>query len=234
MAYVTIKTEGGAIRGYLAEPISSERAPGVVVVHEALGLTDDIEGYCQRFAAEGYLALAPDLFSRGSMLRCLVDTFRTLSRGVGQAFADIEAARQHLIQHPLCTGRVGVIGFCMGGGFALLMAPRDSFEVAAVNYGRVPEDAESPLQGSCPIVGSYGEKDPLQGGYADRLERAVAELGIPHDVKEYPEAGHSFMNRHRGALRLIGRVIGTGYHAPSADDAWRRITEMFGEYLHPN
>ncbi len=232
MSDTTIQTDMAKIRGFLCEPSGSDPAPGVLVLHEALGLTDDIRAYCQRFADEGYLALAPDLFSHGRKFRCLVETFRALNRREGQAFRDIEAARQSLAEHPRCSGRVGVIGFCMGGGFALLMAPRGLFEVAAANYGRVPEDAERLLQGACPIVGSYGGRDRPLRHHADRLERALSSLDVPHDIKEYPDAGHSFMNRHGGVLRLIGRVAGMGYHAPSAEDAWRRVLAMFREHLY--
>jgi carboxymethylenebutenolidase len=233
MGYVTIQTDSGKIQAFLGEPADSDQVPGVVVVHEALGLTDDIKAYCNRFAEEGYLALAPNLFSRGSKFRCLIETFRSLNRGEGRAFDDIEAARRHLVEHPRCTGRVGVIGFCMGGGFALLMAPRDVFNVAAVKYGRLPEDAEQILPGSCPIVASYGDQDFTIRGGAERLERVLTALDVPHDVKEYSGASHSFMNRHTGGMHLLGRVTGFGYHQSSAEDAWRRVLTMFSEYLAP-
>jgi carboxymethylenebutenolidase len=231
MADITIPVGSESIHGYLVEPLGEGPVPGVILIHEALGLTSDIEGYCHRFAGQGYLALAPDLFSRGGFFRCLLQTFRDLDRREGQAFRDVAAARQLLARHPRCTGRVGVIGFCMGGGFALLMAPGSSFDAAAVNYGRVPADAESLLAGSCPIVGNYGGQDPNLEEHAARLERALSRLDVPHDVKEYPEAGHSFMNRQHGALRLLARVPGFGYHASSAEDAWQRVFDLFDTYL---
>jgi carboxymethylenebutenolidase len=233
MGDVIIQTDAGTLNAYLREPLGANAVPGVVVIHEALGLTDDIRRYCQRFADEGYLALAPDLFSRSLKWRCLIQTFRALSRGAGQAFRDVELARGYLAEHPRCTGHVGVIGFCMGGGFALLMAPTGLFEAAAVKYGRVPEDAEKILQGACPIVGSYGGRDFTESGHAERLEHALTSLGVPHDVKVYPEASHSFMNEYQGVMRLLGRVTGFGYHAPSTEDAWQRVLATFRKYLHP-
>jgi carboxymethylenebutenolidase len=228
---VDIQTDLGIIDGYLCEPTGTDTAPGVVVLHEAFGLNDDIRAHCRRFAEEGYFALAPNLYARGARWRCMIDTFRALSQREGQAFQDIEAARRFVAEQPRCTGKVGVIGFCMGGGFALLMAPRDLFQAASVNYGRVPEDVENILAGSCPIVGSYGARDRNLRGHAERLERALTSLGVPHDVKEYPEASHSFMNRWGGALELLGRVVGFGYNAPSADDAWGRVLDLFDQHL---
>jgi carboxymethylenebutenolidase len=231
MGDVKIHTDGGALRAFLSEPEGTNLAPGVIVLHEILGLNDDIRGYCRRFSAEGYLALAPDLFSSGARWRCLLSTFRALGQGDGQAFRDIQASRDFLADLPRCTGAVGIIGFCMGGGFALLMAPSGGFAVTASSYGRVPDDPHSLLAGACPVVGSYGARDWTERGHAGRLERALTDLGVPHDVREYPEASHSFMNEHHGAWRLFGRITGFGYHGPSAEDAWQRVLAAFGKYL---
>ena len=161
----------------------------------------------------------------------MLQVFRSLSQGEGQAFQDIETARQFLAKHPRCSGTVGVIGFCLGGGFALLLAPRGLFDAAAVNYGRVPQDALNLLSGSCPLVGSYGGRDRQLRGHARRLDQALTALDIPHDVTEYPDANHSFMNQHTGLWQALGRISGIGYHAASADDSWRRILAWFERYL---
>ena len=87
----------------------------------------------------------------------------------------------------------------MGGGFALLMAPR-GFAASSANYGLLPKDPERALRGACPIVASYGGKDRCCKGAAGKLERALEHVGVEHDVKEYPEANHSFLNRHDGRV----------------------------------
>ena len=98
--------------------------------------------------------------------------------------------------------------------------------------GRFPKDAESFLSGACPIVGSFGAKDRTLRGAADRLERALTANDVAHDVTEYPDAGHSFLNDHDSALfAVMGKVIGGGYHEPSAHDARRRIVSFFDEHL---
>src|ERR1700733_12608766 len=114
------------LRGYVARPAGTGPWPGVVMIHEIFGLDDVMRGHADRLAGFGYLTLAVDLFSAGSNPRCLVTTMTTLIRGHGRAFADIGAARDYLAASPDCTGKVGVIGFCLGGGFALLHASHGS------------------------------------------------------------------------------------------------------------
>jgi carboxymethylenebutenolidase len=231
---VEIPTTVGTLVAYLAEPAGADRVPGVIVVHEAFGLNDDIRAQAERLARAGYLALAPDLYSRGGAKRCLVATMLALNRGHGRAFEDIDRAHGWLVAHQRCTGRVGIIGFCMGGGFALACAPRGRFAAAAPNYGIVARRAETALAGACPIVGSYGGRDWMLRGHARRLRSALDRLGVPHDVKEYPEAAHSFMNHHTGTLATtLDRISRIAYVPAAADDAWARILDFFGRHLGP-
>lgn len=227
-----ITLPGGLAAHLAVPPVGDGPWPGVVVLHEAFGLNDDIRQQADRLAAAGYVALAPDLFSGGGgRVRCLQATFRALMKGAGRAFEDIEAARRALAAREECTGRVGVIGFCMGGGFALAVAGR-GFDAAAPNYAHLPTDVDAALAGACPVVASYGAKDRSLRGTAATLESALARAGVEHDVREYPEAGHSFLNRHGlGPAGALLRVAGIGYHEPSAEDAWGRILRFFEAHL---
>jgi carboxymethylenebutenolidase len=229
---VTYPASSSQLRAYLARPIGGGPWPGVVVIQDSLGLSDDIREQADRLAAAGYLALAPDLYS-GRGLRCVLATMAASRSGEGAAYEDIEAARRWLTDREDCTGRIGVIGFCMGGGFALLSAARSGFDAASVNYGEVPRDASTSLAGACPIVASYGARDRTLAGRAARLERALSELGIAHDVKEYPGAGHSFLNRINAGpiLGLVLTVTGFNHDHAAAEDAWRRILTFFDEHL---
>ncbi len=222
------------LRAYLAQPRGAGPWPGVVVIMDALGLSDDIRLQADRLAAAGYLAFAPDLYS-GRGIRCVAATVAASRSGKGEAYANIEAARHWLGAREDCTGRIGIIGFCMGGGFALLSAPRYDFAAASVNYGEVPKDAAARLAGCCPVVASFGKRDPELPGRARRLEEALTELGVEHDIKEYPGVGHAFMNRINvgPALNPLMRLVRMHYDHPSAEDSWRRILTFFDAHLAP-
>lgn len=234
MSSTQINTPTGPIPGYLAVPVPAVAGsgpwPGVVVIHDAFGLKDDIRAIADRFATAGYLALAPDLYSRGGMIRCIVSAMQDMRRASGRSFDDIDAARVALAERPDCTGKVGVAGFCMGGGFALIGASR-GFDASAPYYGQLPVDM-SVLDEACPVVASFGGKDRLLHGAAEKLETALTERAIPHDVKEYQTATHGFANRKSlGPLHVVTRVLGIRYDHEAAEDSWRRVLSFFAEHL---
>jgi carboxymethylenebutenolidase len=190
---------------------------------------DDIKRQADRFAKNGYLALAPDLYAWGRTARCLTATMRTLFTGQGRALDDVQGARTLLADRDDCTGRVGVIGFCMGGGLALLVSPQ-GFAAAAPNYGDIPRRPAEQLRGACPIVASYGYRDRRLRGSGQKLDKILTDLGVDHDVKEYPTAKHGFLFEHTGKTGWTEPLM-VQYDRDAADDAWQRIFTFFDKHL---
>ncbi|AKD99654.1 carboxymethylenebutenolidase [Rhodococcus erythropolis] len=220
------------LRAILETPTTPGPWPGVVMIHEAFGLEEVMQRQAKRLAAAGFLTLAVDLYSAGGAKRCLVPTMTSMLRGHGKAFTDIEVARSWLVESPDCTGKIGVIGFCMGGGFAMVSA--GDFDAASVNYGQLPRKLDEAVVDSCPIVGSFGGKDFSLRGAAAKLETALSNAGIENDVKEYPTAGHAFLNDAEAGpkvLRPLERILGIGPDPVAAQDAWKRIDSFFERHL---
>ncbi len=234
MERAAITVPSGRMKAVLASPRQEGRRPAIIVIHEVFGLNADMSAKAQRLADLGYVALAPDLYStRGPMPLCIVRTMTGLRGGDGPVFADLDAIREWLAARPeVDPARIGVIGFCMGGGIALLFAAKAEVGAAATFYGQVPKDAEA-LDMVCPVLGSFGGRDRVFRKGAARLERRLTQLGKPHDVKTYPDAGHSFMSEHEGLLAKVSSwgPMKVGYNAEAAEDSWRRIEAFFAEHL---
>jgi carboxymethylenebutenolidase len=226
----------GTLGVHVEVPEGAGPWPAVVVIHDAAGLTADTARQCQWLAGEGFLAAAPDLFDGGSMLGCMRDAIRDFTTWQGVVFDKVEVVRGALAARDDCTGRVGVLGFCMGGGFALSLAPGHGFQVSSANYGMLPKDAERFFRGSCPIIASYGGRDRSLRGAADRLRGALEATGVEHEVDEYPQAGHGFLNDHGPGevpflFQVMAPVARTAFHGPSAELARERIVTFLRRHL---
>jgi carboxymethylenebutenolidase len=215
---------GRVMDAYLARPAEDGRFPGVIVIHELYGLNDNIRDICQRFAREGYVALAVDLFSNAIRPLCMARIFYgiLISPLRNGTLGELQSAIAALQARPeVDARRVGAIGFCMGGAYALQLASvNGDLRVASAFYGNNPRPLEA-LARACPIVGSYPEND-ITTGDGRALDSALERFDVPHDVKIYPDAKHSFFND-----------LGPNYNAHAAADSWARTLAFFTQYLQP-
>jgi len=224
-------TSDGTMPAVLTLPDGAQGpVPGLLMIYEIFGMSDEMRRVARDLAAEGYAVLIPDLFARGRVRAlCVAATMRTMVTGSGAAMDDLEAARRWLADRPEVDGtRLGTIGFCMGGSFALLLARTGLYKVSAPFYGRPPD-----LPRSCPVVASFGGRDLGMRGAPEKLTADLEAAGVPHDVTVYPDAGHSFFTRTPGLKgQLVRRLpIHAEYHEASAQDAHRRVVAFFEEHL---
>jgi carboxymethylenebutenolidase len=208
--------------GHLALPDGPGPHPAVVVIHEAYGLNDNIKDITGRFAGQGYAALAVDLFGGRNRAICMARYMTGLLAGSVNRYGigELKDALTHLAGLPeVDPGRVGAIGFCMGGGFAIAWACTDRrLKAIAPFYASNPRPIDA-VERACPVVGSYPEKD-FTAGAGRALDAALERHKIEHDIKVYPGAAHSFFNDH-----------GRAYDKEAAADSWSRVLGFFGEHL---
>jgi carboxymethylenebutenolidase len=193
----------------------------VVVIHEAYGLNDNIRDIAGRFASEGYVALAVDLFTDHSRAVCMAQLMGSMLTGREPAsIKDLAASLDYLVALPdVDPDRVGAIGFCMGGGFAIAWGRRDRrLRAIAPFYGTNPRPIEA-VRRMCPVVGSYPGKD-FTTRSGRKLDARLAGLGVARDIKVYPGARHSFFND-----------TGKAYDEGAATDAWQRTLAFFAEHV---
>jgi carboxymethylenebutenolidase len=208
--------------GYLVTPDGPGPHPGVVVIHEVYGLNDQIKEICQRFAAAGYAALAVDLFTDRNRAVCMTRYMAGMLLGSVNRYgvSDLKSALTYLAKNrSIDAKRLGAIGFCMGGSFAVAWACTDSRLKAIAPFYAVnprPLDVVSRL---CPVVGSYPEND-FTAKAGRTLDVELDRYGIAHDIKIYPGAEHSFVN-----------TASKGYNQAAAEDSWTRVMKFFGDQI---
>jgi carboxymethylenebutenolidase len=221
---VSFNSQGVQLQGYLAQPQGEGNHPALVVIHEIYGLNQNIREVADRFAAEGYVAFAVDLFSRGNRLLCVMRVMRDLLSKLdsNKGVIDLKNALTFLAEQPgVDTDRLGAIGFCMGGSYAVAWSCVDErLKVIAPYYGFNPKPLESVAR-ACAVVGSYPTKDPTTGA-GKKLKEALDRYNVPNDIKIY-EARHSFFNDKSRA-----------YNPAAAEDSWKRVTAFFKSHLKIN
>ncbi|MBB5234583.1 dienelactone hydrolase family protein [Deinococcus budaensis] len=219
---ITFASEDRLLAGYVARPeVTGRQAPGVLVIHEIFGLTDAMRGVADRLARAGYVALAVDLFAGQSravcMSRMLAGTF--LHPLEHQGVRDTRRALEALSGlDGVDPSRLGAVGFCLGGSLAVAMACTDDrVRAIAPYYGFNPKPLEA-VRRSCPVVGSYPEKDPTaRHGLA--LEAELTAAGIPNDIQVYPGTRHSFA------------TPGPTFDPLASVDAWNRVMAFFDDHV---
>ena len=216
---------------HVCRPKLETKLPGILFVYEAFGLNDEMKRIAGEIAAFGYVVIVPDLLSRGSWLSCIRRLMKNLSTEDGQGIHDLLAARGWLSRQPYVDeARMGVVGLCLGGGFAMVLSKTGLFQVAAPFYGPVPQS----LNGACPMVASFGARDRIMSPAATRLEAELRNQGVPSDVKTYSNTGHAFMNRAPNAfLGMLGRYspVHAGYDAEAARDSMERMRQFLATHI---
>jgi len=225
---ITIKSGDENIKAFLAEPEGKGPFPGIVVIQEWWGLNDWIKENAQRLAAQGYVALAPDLY-RGKVTDD-PKVASTLIKGLpkDRALQDLKAAVGTLEHNPnVRKDRIGAIGWCMGGGYALELALHDKrVDAAVMCYGRVVTDADKLKGLHARVLGIFGEEDKgIPAKDVREFGKALTALGKAEKINIYPGAGHGFMRPMNGAK------VNPEYRETAAKDAWAQIDAFFAKTL---
>ncbi len=215
-------SETDELKAYLARPDDDGPFPGIVIIHEVFGLNDNIKAIARRFAAEGYAALAVDLFTGRNRTICMFRFFggmvvNSLNHG---GIRDLKAALTFLSERPgVDSTRLGAIGFCMGGSFAIAWACADNrLKAIAPYYGMNPRPLKAVAR-ACPVVGSYPTGD-FTTSHGQKLDVELDRYTIAHDIKIYPGTKHSFFNDQRPT-----------YDAAASEDSWQRVLAFFKEHI---
>jgi len=220
--------DGRTVTGYLARPTTKTGPlPGLLVIHEWWGLNENVRAMTRRLAAEGYVALAVDLY--GSEVADTPERARALMSAVDpkRALQNLEGAREHLAARLEATGdrddRIGVIGWCFGGGWSLraALAMGNDVDAAVVYYGQPVTDRSELAKLKAPLLGLYGTEDgSIPVAAVEQLESTLRGLGKQVEIHLYQGAGHAFAN-----------PSGTRYVPEAAEAAWQETVAFLAEHL---
>jgi len=218
---VEFAANGAMTNGYLATPAAG-KGPGVLVVQEWWGLVQHIKNVCDRFAAEGFTALAPDLYHGKTATEPDGAGKLFMALNIGQAEKDLRGAALYLAGHS-ATAKLGVVGFCMGGQLALFAATLNPSIGACVNfYGIHPNVKPDYAKLAGPVLGLFAENDSfVTPQVAREVDAAIRKAGRQSEIHIYPGVDHAFFNDERTDV----------YSKGAADDAWRRTLAFFRQHL---
>lgn len=220
---IEYKSNGHKTPGYLARPADDGKYPGVIVLQEWWGINEHIKDVTERFAQARYVALAPDLYHGKATAE--PDEARKLAMALNRdaAIQEISAAGEHLLNNVGVVGeKIGIVGWCMGGGLALSTATEYAKLGAVVSFYGRPLDARDTPKLNAPVLGLYGELD--QGIPASMVRDFETELNqnhIPNQINIYSDAQHAFFNDTRAQA----------YNPQAAEDAWTKTLAWFEKYI---
>ena len=222
---VNYKSGDETVSGYLALPDGAGKHPAIVVIHEWWGLNDWVKEQAQKYAAQGYVALAVDLY-RGKVATNS-DEAHILMRGLpdDRGMRDLEAAFEYLSSRPdVSAAKIGSVGWCMGGSWSIKLAvDQPKLAACVVNYGWLPSDPALVAKIKAPMQGNFGADDQgIPPKDVKAFEAAMKADGKVTDIKIYDGAGHAFQNPTNKQ----------GYRPEAAADAGQRISSFFQKYLH--
>jgi carboxymethylenebutenolidase len=221
---VSYKSGDETVQGVLYTPAGKGPFPGIIVIHEWWGLNDWVKDQATKLSDQGYVTLAIDLY-RGKVATT-PDEAHEIMRGLPEdrAKRDLHAAFVFLTSQPdIEKDRIGAIGWCMGGGFALDVALQEpTLRAVVINYGHLATETNSLKTINASVLGLFGAQDRgITPDDVHKFEKAMKELGKPVDITIYPDAGHGFENP----------INKDGYRPEDTADAWKRTVKFFAATL---
>lgn len=217
---VRFPSNGSTAEGYLSLPERAP-APAVIVIQEWWGLNDNIKGIADRFAGEGFLAMAPDLYHGRVTSEPDEAQKLMMAMKMDEAARDMAGAYDYLVGHPACAGKVGSVGFCLGGGLSLYISTLKPVDATVIYYGVLPGVQPDLSRVKGPVLGHYAENDSWASPDAARaLENELRSLGKHVEFHIYPGTGHAFFND-----------TGSAYDAEAARLSWTRTVDFFKRNL---
>jgi len=220
---VSIQSGARQLEGYLARPEGEGPFPGIVVIHEVYGLNENMKDIARRFASEGYVVLAIDLFAGRNRVICMARFMsgQLLNSLNHSGINDLKAALTFLSEQPdVDDSRLGAVGYCMGGSLAIAWACTDDrLKAIAPYYGTNPRPLKAVAR-LCPVVGSYPGND-FTASSGRKLDVELNRYNVQHDIKIYPGTKHAFFND----------TLKGSYDKEAAQDSWERVLAFFGERI---
>ncbi|MBL8063560.1 MAG: dienelactone hydrolase family protein [Anaerolineales bacterium] len=219
-------TQLGGIQGHLARPEGKGPFPALIVIQEWWGLDNQTKSIADRFAMEGYLAFAPDLYHGELAQLGDGDTAMKLVQKYGpNAHTDLEAVFDALRSHPDCNGHLGSVGFCFGGRMSLMLSTLRPLDAVCTFYGGGMQTVFDQLREKlkAPVLGLFGDADgSIPAGTVEEFDKLLDDVGVSHEVIMYPNSGHAFFRDSDPSV----------YKPEAAKDAWERVKTFFGNNLN--